>query len=275
VDEIFTTLAACIRDEDPVALATVIERTDVVPGRNTLLPQLGATLLVSQAVGVRGSLGHDKLDAVVAGDATGALSSGQSVARHYGSAGEPRLNDVTVFIDVFAPPPRMIIFGAVDFTAALVKVAKVLGYHVTVCDAREVFATKRRFPEADDVVVGWPNVYLETVAEGLGPLDAICVLTHDHKFDIPVIVAALSTDVGYLGAMGSRKTHSERVNRLIEAGVDPSRLNEIMAPIGLAIGARTPPETAVAICAEIIARRANAEVRSLRDDTGPIHRVAS
>lgn len=275
MDEIFTTLAACIRDEDPVALATVIERTDVVPGRNTLLPQLGATLLVSQAVGVRGSLGHDKLDAVVAGDATGALSSGQSVARHYGSAGEPRLNDVTVFIDVFAPPPRMIIFGAVDFTAALVKVAKVLGYHVTVCDAREVFATKRRFPEADDVVVGWPNVYLETVAEGLGPLDAICVLTHDHKFDIPVIVAALSTDVGYLGAMGSRKTHSERVNRLIEAGVDPARLNEIMAPIGLAIGARTPPETAVAICAEIIARRANAEVRSLRDDTGPIHRVAS
>jgi xanthine dehydrogenase accessory factor len=104
-------------------------------------------LLVSQVVGVQGSLGRDKLDAVVAGDATGALSSGQSVARHHGSAGESRLNDVTVFMDVFAPPPRMIIFGAVDFTAALVKVAKVLGYHVTVCDAREVFATKKRTPK--------------------------------------------------------------------------------------------------------------------------------
>lgn len=275
MDEIFTTLAQCIRDEDPVALATVIERTDVVQGRNTLLPQLGATLLVSQAVGIQGSLGHDKLDAVVAGDVTGALSSGQSVARHYGSAGESRLNDVTVFIDVFAPPPRMIIFGAVDFTAALVKVAKVLGYHVTVCDAREVFATKKRFPEADEVIVGWPDAYMKTVADRLSARDAVCVLTHDHKFDIPAIVAALSTKVGYLGAMGSRTTHSERVKRLTEAGVAPARLNEIMAPIGLAIGARTPEETAVAICAEIIAQRANAEVRSLRDDTGPIHRVAS
>ena len=275
MDEIFTTLAECIRDEDPVALATVIERTNVVQGRNTLLPQLGATLLVSEAVGVRGSLGHEKLNAVVAGDATGALSSGQSVARHYGSAGESRLNDVTVFIDVFAPPPRMIIFGAVDFTAALVKVAKVLGYYVTVCDAREVFATKKRFPEADEVIVGWPDAYMMTVAGRLNARDAVCVLTHDHKFDIPAIVAALSTKVGYLGAMGSRTTHLERVKRLTEAGVAPARLNEIMAPIGLAIGARTPEETAVAICAEIIARRVNAEVRSLRDDTGPIHRVAS
>ncbi len=275
MDRLFTTLAQCISDEDPVALATVIERADAVEGQNPSLPELGATLLVSHAHGVQGSLGHDKLDAVVAGDVSAVLSSGRSVARHYGSAGESRLNDVTVFIDVFAPPPRMIIFGAVDFSAALVRVAKILGYHVTVCDAREVFATKRRFPEADEVVVAWPNAYLETVADRLGALDAVCVLTHDHKFDIPAIVAALSTKVGYLGAMGSRKTHAERVKRLIEAGADPSRLSEIMAPIGLAIGARTPEETAVAICAEIIARRAHAEVRSLRDDTGPIHRVAS
>jgi xanthine dehydrogenase accessory factor len=140
----------------------------------------------------------------------------------------------------------MIIFGAVDFTAALVKVAKVLGYHVTVCDAREVFATKRRFPEADDVIVSWPHNYLASVADRLGPLDAICVLTHDHKFDVPAIVAALDTNVGYLGAMGSRPTHVSRVERLLEAGVDPDRLHEIMAPIGLAIGARTPEETAAA-----------------------------
>jgi xanthine dehydrogenase accessory factor len=116
---------------------------------------------------------------------------------------------------------------------------------------------------------------MTTVAGRLSARDAVCVLTHDHKFDIPAIVAALSTKVGYLGAMGSRTTQLERVKRLTEAGVAPARLNEIMAPIGLAIGARTPQETAVTICAEIIARRANAEVRSLRDDTGPIHRVAS
>ena len=275
MDKIFSTLVSCIRAEEPVAIATVIERSDVTQGQNPSPAELGATMLVSHIRGVQGSLGHEKLDAVVARDVGAALSSGRSVARHYGSAGESRLDDVTVFIDVFAPPPRMIIFGAVDFTAALVKVAKVLGYYVTVCDAREVFATKRRFPDADDVVVAWPHVYLETVADRLGALDAGCVLTHDHKFDIPAIAAALSTNVGYLGAMGSRKTHAERVERLIDAGVEPSRLNEIMAPIGLAIGARTPEETAVAICAEIIARRANADVRSLRDETGPIHLVAS
>lgn len=274
MDQIFTTLAQCIRSSEPVAIATVIERTDSVEGNNPVPPKLGATLLVNHA-GVQGSLGDGKLDDVVARDVDAALSSGRSVARHYGSAGESRLNDVTVFIDVFAPPPHMIIFGAVDFTAALVKVAKVLGYHVTVCDAREVFATKRRFPEADDVVVSWPNAYLERVADRLGPLDAVCVLTHDHKFDIPAIAAALSTKVGYLGAMGSRKTHAERVKRLIDAGVDPSQLHEIMAPIGLAIGARTPEETAIAICAEIIAERANVSAHSLRDDSGPIHQVAS
>lgn len=275
MDKIFNTLARCIRDEDPVALATVIERTYDIQRPKMLLPRLGATLLVSPTVGVQGSLGNDKLDALVAGDATGALSSGQSMARHYGGAGEARLNDVTVFIDVFAPPPRMIIFGAVDFTAALVKVAKVLGYHVTVCDAREIFATKKRFPEADEVFVGWPDAYMKTVADRLCARDAVCVLTHDHKFDIPTIVAALSTKVGYLGAMGSRTTHTDRIKRLTEAGVAPAQLHEIMAPIGLAIGARTPEETAVSICAEIIAQRANAEVRSLRDETGPIHKVTS
>ena len=121
--------------------------------------------------------------------------------------GEARQDEVTVFIESFAPPPRMLIFGAVDFTAALVRVAKVLGYHVTVCDAREVFATTARFPLADEVVVDWPHRLLERVGADLGPRDAVCVLTHDHKFDVPAIVAALGTDVGYLGAMGSRRTH--------------------------------------------------------------------
>ena len=138
--------------------------------------------------------------------------------RHYGEHGEAREGTVSVFIETFAPPPRMLIFGAVDFTKALVKVAKVLGYHVTVCDAREVFATRRRFPDADEVVVDWPHRLLEREGATLGPRDAVCVLTHDHKFDVPAIVAALQTDVGYLGAMGSRRTHAERVERLRDRG---------------------------------------------------------
>ena len=125
-----------------------------------------------------------------------------------------------MFIETFAPPPQMLIFGAVDFTAALVRVAKVLGYRVTVCDAREVFATKRRFPQADEVVVDWPHRLLAEVGGRLGPRDAVCVLTHDHKFDVPAIRAALDTEVGYLGAMGSRRTNAERLERLEADGVD-------------------------------------------------------
>ena len=154
------------------------------------------------------------------------------MARHYGPHGEAGRNEITVFIEVFAPPRRMLIFGAVDFTAALVRVAKVLGYHVTVCDARPVFATSARFPEADEVVADWPHRYLAKVADRLGPEDAICVLTHDHKFDIPALVAALKTKVGYLGAMGSRGTHDGRVERLRAEGVDPADIRRIMAPIG-------------------------------------------
>jgi xanthine dehydrogenase accessory factor len=169
----------------------------------------------------------------------------------------------------------MLIFGAVDFTAALVRVAKVLGYHVTVCDARPVFATTARFPEADEVVADWPHRYLEKVADRLGSSDAICVLTHDHKFDIPALVAALNTKVGYIGAMGSRSTHEGRVERLRAEGVDSDDIRRIMAPIGIDIGARTPEETAVSICAEIISVSAGVPVPSLRDGAGPIHRAAS
>jgi xanthine dehydrogenase accessory factor len=166
----------------------------------------------------------------------------------------------------------MVIFGAVDFTAALARVAKILGYRVTVCDARPVFATHARFPMADEVVVDWPNRYLAKVGPELGPRDAVCVLTHDPKFDVPAIVSALETRVGYLGAMGSRKTHAERLARLQEAGVDAEGAARVMAPIGLDIGARTPEETAVSICAEIIALRTGRTAPSLRDAYGPIHR---
>jgi xanthine dehydrogenase accessory factor len=266
VSSLYQDLSAAIRAEEPVALATLVEGPDEL---------VGGKLLIRPGTpeSVRGTLGDEDLDRVVGRDAFGELAAGLTVTRHYGRHGEARGRDVSVFIESFAPPPRMIIFGAVDFTAALAKVAKILGYRVTVCDARPVFATHARFPMADELVVDWPNRYLAKVGPELRQRDAVCVLTHDPKFDVPAIVAALATDVGYLGAMGSRRTHVDRVDRLREAGVDEEGLARVMAPIGLDIGARTPEETAVSICAEIIALRTGRTAPSLRDTEGPIHRA--
>jgi xanthine dehydrogenase accessory factor len=167
----------------------------------------------------------------------------------------------------------MIIFGAVDFTAALARVAKVLGYYVVVCDAREVFATKRRFPMADEVLVTWPTPVLAKLGDNLGARDAICILTHDPKFDVPAIQGALATKVGYIGVMGSRKTHAKRLERLAEVGISkPEDLDRLMSPIGIDIGSRTPEETAISICAEIIGKRVGRIVPSLAKSDGPIHR---
>jgi xanthine dehydrogenase accessory factor len=260
VSTVYEALRDALRAERAVALATVIGG-----------PNLGAKLLADRDGPPLGSLGDPDLDRVVTRDALGALEAGTTVVRHYGERGEAREYVVEVFIESFAPPPRMIIFGAVDFTAALARAGKLLGYRVTVCDAREVFATAQRFPMADEVVCDWPDRYLADVGSTLGPRDAVCVLTHDAKFDVPAIVSALATGVGYLGAMGSRRTHERRVERLREAGVDDDALARVMAPIGLDIGARTPEETAVSICAEIIARRTGRTAPSLRDGRGPIH----
>lgn len=262
---LFDSLAAAIRAEQPAALAEVVEGPDSL---------LGAKILIRPGppVQVEGTLGDADLDRVVTRDALGELSAGLTATRHYGLHGEARARDLSVFIESFAPPPRMIIFGAVDFTAALAKVAKILGYRVTICDARPVFATPARFPMADEVVVAWPDRHLAEVGPSLGQRDAVCVLTHDPKFDVPAIVSALGTGVGYLGAMGSRRTTDERNGRLRQAGVDEEGLSRVMGPIGLDIGARTPEETAVAICAEIIARRTGRQAPSLRDQPGPIHR---
>jgi xanthine dehydrogenase accessory factor len=169
----------------------------------------------------------------------------------------------------------MVILGAVDFSAALSAVANVLGYRVVVCDARAVFATKARFPAADEVVVEWPDRYLNRLGSTLGPRDAVCILTHDAKFDVPAVVAALGTEVGYIGAMGSRRTKDRREAKLREAGVDDAGLARVRAPIGLDLGARTPEETAISICAEIIACQTGTEtVSSLSRGTGPIHHSA-
>jgi len=222
-----------------------------------------------------GSLGHPDLDRVVERDVLGELTAGRSGTRHYGPEGQARQTELSVFIESFAPPPRMIIFGAVDFTAALGRVAKVLGYRVTVCDPRPVFATATRFPMADEIVVDWPNRYLEKVGAELGPRDAVCVLTHDAKLDVPAVTSALLTRVGYIGVMGNRRTHTNRAERLREVGVDDAGLARLMAPIGLDIGSRTPEETAVSICAEIIAMRTGHQAPSLRDRGGPIHPTAS
>jgi xanthine dehydrogenase accessory factor len=253
-------LRDALRAGEPVALASVIAG-----------PHLGAKLLVRPNGDATGSLGDANLDRVVARDARGELEAGLTSTRHYGEHGEAREDVVSVFIESFALPPRMIIFGAVDFTAALAKVAKVLGYRVTVCDARAVFATVLRFPMADEVVNDWPDRYLAKVGDELGPRDAICVLTHDHKFDVPAIAGAVKTGVGYLGAMGSRRTHEQREVRLRDAGLTEAEIARVMSPVGLDIGARTPEETAVAICAEVIALRTGRHAQSLRDTAGPIH----
>jgi xanthine dehydrogenase accessory factor len=259
-DSVYEQLRDALRAEEPVVLATITAGTNI-----------GAKLLARPDGTVAGTLGDPDLDRVVARDALGELQAGLTSTRHYGEHGEAREDTVSVFIESFAPPPRMVIFGAVDFTAALARVAKVLGYRVVVCDARAVFATRQRFPMADEVVNEWPDRYLEKVGDELGPSDAVCVLTHDTKFDVPAIVGALATKVGYLGAMGSRRTHSNRIERLREAGVDDEGLARIHAPIGLDIGGRTPEETAVSICAEIIAERTGRRPASLSDTTGPIH----
>jgi xanthine dehydrogenase accessory factor len=258
---LFDVLRSELANDRPVALATVVDGLGV-----------GAKLLVRPEQDPLGSLGDVDLDRVVARDVLGELAAARSAIRHYGPRGQANQVDVAVFVESHAPAPRMVIFGAVDFTAALCRVAKVLGYHVTVCDAREVFATRARFPHADEVVVDWPHRLLDDVGRRLGPADAVCVLTHDPKFDVPAIIGALDTDVGYLGVMGSRTTHDRRLARLAEEGLtDPAALARVRAPIGLDVGARTPEETAVAICAEIISSRTGREGRALHLTAGPIH----
>lgn len=269
-DGLYEHFSALVRANTPVALCTVIDG-----------PQTGNKLVVSRTdtdEDVRGSLGHADLDRVVTRDAIGELEAGRTSVRHYGPRGEATPEDlvdtptVSVFIESFSPPPQMWIFGAVDFTAALGRVAKVLGYRVTVCDAREIFATKRRFPMADEVVVTWPTPMFERRGASLGPRDAVCILTHDPKFDVPAIAGALATSVGYIGVMGSRKTHQKRLERLAEVGIDqPADLERLMSPIGLDLGGRTPEETAISICAEIISRRTGHSASSLRSTSGSIH----
>jgi xanthine dehydrogenase accessory factor len=249
------------RDES-VATATVVEHPDAPDA-------VGRTLVVTDET-IEGSTGSEYLDRAVVESARGMLAQGATGLRHFGPRGERRRDDVAVFIESFAPRPRMLVFGAIDFASAVASIGRFLGYHVTVCDARERFATSARFPDADEVVVDWPHRYLQ--ATEVDARTVICVLTHDPKFDVPVLQVALTTPAAYVGVMGSRRTHEDRLARLREVGVDEVALARLRSPIGLDLGARTPQETAVSIAAEIVLLHHGGSGTALKDTDGPIHR---
>jgi len=255
-------IAAAVERGEPVAVATIISG----PG------QLGARRVIwgDAARPSTGTLGAgERLDAAADDDVRGMLSQGLTGVCRYGEHGERLGDELAVFVNSFAPPPRMIVFGAVNFTAAVARVGKFLGYHVTVCDARPVFATKSRFPDADEVVVDWPHRFLARA--DVDARTVICVLTHDPKFDVPVLEVALRTPAGYIGAMGSRRTHEDRLERLRAVGMTESELARLRSPIGLDLGARTPEETAVSIVAELIQLRWGGTGRALTNTDGRIH----
>jgi xanthine dehydrogenase accessory factor len=264
----FGEVVAAVRTGEPVAVVTCVAAT--VPGDPA--GRLGRRLVLF-ADRVAGSLGDDRLDDAAADDARGLLAAGRTGTLRYGYAGERRGDDLVLFVVTYAAPPRMIVFGAIDFAAAVARIGGFLGYRVTVCDARPVFATGRRFPDADEVVVDWPHRYLRAEIEA-GRTDGrtvVCVLTHDPKFDVPVLEVALRQPLAYVGAMGSRRTHADRCARLHEAGLTPDELGRLAAPIGLDLGARTPEETAVSIAAEIVAARWGGTGTRLSSLDGPIH----
>jgi xanthine dehydrogenase accessory factor len=264
-------IGAAVERGEPVAVATVISGPGQVGARRVIWagdPADGAK--DGWHSGTSGSLGVAMLDAAVDNDARGMLAQGLTGIRRYGAGGERLGNELSVFVNSFAPAPRLLVFGAIDFAAAVARVGKFLGYHVTVCDARKVFATASRFPDADEVVVDWPHRFL--AATEVDARTVICVLTHDPKFDVPVLEVALRTPAGYIGAMGSRRTHDDRLERLREAGLTGEELSRLRSPIGLDLGARTPEETAVSIAAELIKLRWGGTGDALTDTEGRIHR---
>ena len=267
--ETFPQLGRVATDVDagnPVAIATVIEHPD---------PAWVGRHLVVHPDGFEGTLGSARADHAVSDDVMGLLAAGRNTTLMYGPDGERRGDGMRVFVASFAPQPRMLVFGAIDFAAAVAKQGSFLGYQVTVCDARAVFATKARFPVADEVVVEWPHRYLQAQIEAglIDPRTVICVLTHDPKFDVPLLEVALRHHVAYVGAMGSRKTHHDRLVRLREAGLSESALAKLSSPIGLDLGSRTPEETAVSIAAEIIALQWGGQGGRLSQMAARIHHV--
>ncbi len=254
---IFDELATALRGDRPAALVTRLD------GERT-----GAKLLVFED-DVIGDLGSAGLNDAAAGEARALLAAGETALRAFGNDGEPIGLDVRLFIQAFAPKPVMYIFGAIDFSRAMARMGKYLGYLVTVVDARPIFATRARVPDADDVVVAWPDEFLQ--AAPVNERTALIILTHDVKFDVPLLQVALRTNAGYIGAMGSRRTHANRLAELRRCGIADADLQRISAPVGLDIGARTPEETSIAIAAEIIALRERRRGGRLTDSDLPVH----
>ncbi|CAM5717048.1 XdhC family protein OS=Streptomyces tendae OX=1932 GN=F3L20_13050 PE=4 SV=1 [Streptomyces tendae] len=213
--------------------------------------------------------GHPELDRTVAAEAGAFLDAGRTGTLEIGERGSRCGAPLTLLVESSVPAPRMIVFGAIDFASALARAGKFLGYHVTVCDARPVFATRARFPDADEIVAEWPHEYLARTA--VDARTVLCVLTHDAKFDIPLLRLALRLPVAYVGAMGSRRAHLDREARLREAGVGDLELARLRSPIGLDLGARTPEETALSIAAEIVASRHGGTGAALTGAHTPIH----
>ncbi|MFE2748660.1 XdhC family protein [Streptomyces scopuliridis] len=256
------------------ALGTVVRGYPAAVAQIVDGPQelLGRTLFVPDGGSYGGTLGGEDEDRAVATRARALLRAGRTARVEVGGDADTCPERLSVLVHTNAPRPRMLISGAVDFAGALSQAGRFLGYRVTVCDARPVFATPARFPHADEVITDWPHRYLEHTQ--VDARTAVCVLTHDAKFDIPLLRLALSLPVGYIGAMGSRRTHDHRLNALREAGVPEARLARLHSPIGLDLGAHTPEETALSITAEIIAHTNHGTGLSLSRGTGPIHRPA-
>lgn len=274
-------VAAHIASGHPVAIATVVDHEDaaLVGHRLVVRPETDDVTAEAGSDDVVKAPPTDptraRIDAAVLDDARGLLSQGCSAMLVYGPQGERRGEGLRVFVESFSPPPRLLVFGAIDFASAVAEIGAFLGYRVTVCDARATFATPERLPAADEVVVRWPHRYLRDEVEA-GRIDGrtvLTVLTHDPKFDVPLLELALRLDeVAYVGAMGSRRTHEKRLTELREAGLSDAQLARLSSPIGLDLGARTPQETAVSIAAEIISLRWGGQGERLSHLEGPIHR---
>ncbi|MFE0761911.1 XdhC family protein [Streptomyces smyrnaeus] len=261
VREVFASAAAEAVEGRTAALVRIVEGPPELLGGALWLDADG------QPHGALGGAGE--LDTTAAAEGGALLAAGRTATVTVGADGSKCGQPVTLLVESSVPPPRMLVFGAIDFAAALVRIGKFLGYHVTVCDARPVFATARRFPDADEVVVDWPHRYLDS--QDVDPRTVICVLTHDAKFDVPLLERALRLPVAYVGAMGSRRTHLDRLERLREAGLTSLELAALRSPIGLDLGARTPEETALSIAAEVVAARQGGSGVPLNGAHTPIH----
>ncbi|WP_077801552.1 XdhC family protein [Streptomyces sp. JHA26] len=271
-------LVTPVRADDPVRPAVAAALAAAARGEAVALARIvsGPAELMGRALAVgpdgsrTGGFGtHPRLDRTAAAEAGAFLDAGRTGTVEVGEQGSRCGAPLTLLVETSVPAPRMIVFGAIDFASALARVGKFLGYHVTVCDARPVFATRARFPDADEVVVEWPHVYLERT--DVDARTVLCVLTHESRFDVPLLELALRLPVAYVGAMGSRRTHLDRDERLREAGVTDRELARLRSPVGLDLGARTPEETALSIAAEIVAARRGGSGASLTGAHTPIH----